>query len=54
MIANSLGLSIVPSSTIKQMESLGVECKPLIGSEISRNVGIITRRKNNSRRRRLR
>jgi|TARA_B110000902_G_scaffold206443_1_gene235216 LysR family carnitine catabolism transcriptional activator len=46
MIANGLGLSIVPSLTIKQMESLGVECKPLTGSKISRNVGIITRRKN--------
>lgn len=46
MIASGLGISIVPSLTINQMQSLGVECKPLTGTKISRNVGILTRRKN--------
>lgn len=45
MIANGLGVSIVPSLTIKQMESLGVECKPLAGNKISRNVGVLTHRR---------
>jgi LysR family carnitine catabolism transcriptional activator len=45
MVASGLGISIVPSLTISQMQSLGVECKPLEGAKISRNVGILTHRK---------
>jgi LysR family carnitine catabolism transcriptional activator len=45
MITNGLGISDVPSLTIKQMELVGVECKPLTASKICRNVGILTQRK---------
>jgi LysR family carnitine catabolism transcriptional activator len=45
MVASGLGISVVPSLTINQMQSLGVECRPLAGNKISRNVGIITRHK---------
>ena len=46
MVASGLGVSVVPSLTINQIQSLGVECRPLAGNKISRNVGILTRRKN--------
>jgi LysR family carnitine catabolism transcriptional activator len=45
MVASGLGVSVVPSLTINQIQSLGVECRPLAGNKISRNVGITTRRK---------
>jgi len=44
MVASGLGISVVPSLTINQMQSLGVECRPLEGNIISRNVGLLIRR----------
>lgn len=43
MVANHLGISIVPALCIEQMEEVGAVCRPLVEPEISRDVGIITR-----------
>lgn len=45
MIANGLGVSIIPSLCIEQMEEIGAVCRPLKKPEISRRVGILTRRR---------
>ena len=45
MVANGLGISVMPSLTIQQMESLGVECRPLTSPTVTRKVGILTRRR---------
>jgi len=45
MVANGLGISVMPSLTIQQMESLGVECRPLTRPTVTRRVGILTRRR---------
>ncbi len=45
MVSAGLGVSAVPSVCIRQMEEMGVVCKPLSNPEISRPVGIITRRR---------
>lgn len=43
MVANGLGVSLVPSLCTEQMEEMGAICRPLVGPEISRDLGIITR-----------
>lgn len=43
MVANNLGLSIIPSLCIEQMEEIGATCRPLTAPVISRDVGILTR-----------
>lgn len=45
MVATELGVSAVPSLCIEQMQTLGLECRPLSSPTISRRVGIITRRR---------
>ncbi len=45
MVANGLGVSIIPSLCIEQMKELGAVCRPLKTPEVSREVGIITRRR---------
>ena len=43
MVANGLGISIIPSLCTEQMEEIGAVCRPLVSPVISRDVGIITR-----------
>lgn len=43
MVANGLGVSIIPSLCIEQMEEAGAVCRPLVSPTVSRDVGIITR-----------
>lgn len=45
MVATGLGISAMPSICIKQLHSLGVECRPLISPSISRQVGIVSKRR---------
>ncbi|MEH6627201.1 MAG: LysR family transcriptional regulator [Motiliproteus sp.] len=45
MVATGLGVSIVPSLCIQQMEELGAQCRPLAQPHIARKVGIISRRR---------
>ena len=43
MVASGLGISIVPSLSIEQMQVMGAVCKPLQSPAISREVGILVR-----------
>lgn len=43
MVANNLGISIIPSLCIGQMEEIGAVCRPLVEPVISKDVGIVTR-----------
>ncbi len=45
MVATGLGVSIVPSLCIQQMEELGAQCRPLAPPHIARKVGIVSRRR---------
>jgi LysR family carnitine catabolism transcriptional activator len=45
MVANGLGVSIVPALCEQQMQELGAHCRPLIEPEIQQQVGLITRRR---------
>ena len=45
MVSAGLGVSAVPSVCIQQMQEMSVVCKPLRAPEISRPVGIITRKR---------
>ena len=45
MVAAGLGLSVVPSLCIEQMEALGAVTRPLTGPVIHRDVGIVVRSK---------
>lgn len=45
MVANGLGVSIVPSLCTEQMEETGAICRALKAPEISREVGILSRRR---------
>lgn len=45
MVSSGLGISVMPSLTIQQMESLGVACRPLTRPTVTRRVGILTRRR---------
>lgn len=46
MVASGLGLSVVPTLYIEQMNALGALCKPLKSPVIQREVGVIVRRGN--------
>ncbi|ARN73146.1 LysR family transcriptional regulator [Oceanicoccus sagamiensis] len=45
MVANGLGVSVVPSLCQQQMNELGAHCLPLIKPSIRQQVGIITSRR---------
>ena len=45
MVATELGVSVVPSLCISQMEELGARCRPLQEPGITRSVGVLTRRR---------
>ena len=45
MVANKLGISVVPSLAIQQMRALGAECRPLTSPVVTRQIGILTRRR---------
>jgi LysR family transcriptional regulator, carnitine catabolism transcriptional activator len=45
MVANNLGISVVPSLAIQQMRALGAECRPLTSPVVTRQIGILTRRR---------
>jgi len=45
MVANGLGVSVVPSLCRQQMHELGAHCRPLIKPSIRQQVGLITRRR---------
>ncbi|TNE94839.1 LysR family transcriptional regulator [Porticoccus sp.] len=45
MVANGLGISVVPSLAIQQMQLLGAESRPLTDPVVKRQVGILTRRR---------
>ena len=45
MVANGLGVSVVPSLCKQQMLELGAHCLPLIKPSIRQQVGIITNRR---------
>lgn len=45
MVATGLGVGAVPALCIRQMQELGAHCRQLVDPEISRRVGIVTRRR---------
>ena len=45
MVVNGLGISVMPSLTIQQMETQGLECRALTHPTVTRRVGILTRRR---------
>jgi len=45
MVANGLGVSIVPALCEQQMQEVGAVCRPLSHTVLSQYVGIITRRR---------
>ncbi len=45
MVASGLGSSVVPALSSGQMEEMGAVCRPIGSPAISRNVGIITRKR---------
>lgn len=45
MVASGLGVSVVPALSEVQMREMGTECRPMISPVITRNVGVISRRR---------
>ena len=45
MVASGLGVSVVPALTKNHMVEMGLECRPLVAPAITRNVGVIYRRR---------
>lgn len=45
MVANGLGVSIVPALSEQQMEEVGACCRPLHGAGLVQQVGILSRRR---------
>ncbi len=43
MVATGLGVSVMPSLCIEQMQEMGAQCRPLIAPAVSRRVGILSR-----------
>jgi len=43
MVAQGLGVSVVPALSADQMREMGAECRPVTGPVITRKVGVITR-----------
>ncbi len=44
MVAEGLGVSVVPSVSQKQMMEMGAKCMPLKAPQITRDVGVLSRR----------
>ena len=45
MVSTGLGVSVVPALSADQMREMGAVCRPLVGPVITRQVGVITRRR---------
>ena len=45
MVTAGLGVSVVPRLSSRQMQEMGARCRPVSAPVITRNVGIITRRR---------
>ncbi|MGH1372168.1 MAG: LysR substrate-binding domain-containing protein [Cellvibrionaceae bacterium] len=45
MVASGLGVSLVPALSEQQMREVGACCRPLIEAKLSRQVGILTRKR---------
>ena len=45
MVSTGLGISVVPALSSGQMEEMGAVCRPIISPVITRNVGLITRKR---------
>jgi len=45
MITTGLGISVVPALSGGQMEEMGAQCRPVTAPVITRNVGVITRKR---------
>lgn len=45
MVTTGLGISVVPALSGGQMLEMGAQCRPLIAPAITRNVGMITRKR---------
>lgn len=45
MVAAGLGISVVPALSSGQIREMGAECRPISAPVITRNVGVITRRR---------
>jgi LysR family carnitine catabolism transcriptional activator len=45
MVTAGLGLSVVPALSTGQMQEMGAQCRPLSGPVITRQVGVITRKR---------
>jgi LysR family carnitine catabolism transcriptional activator len=45
MVASGLGVSVVPALSEMQMREMGTECRPVVAPVITRNVGVISRRR---------
>jgi len=45
MVSTGLGVSVVPALSRGQMREMGAECRPIIAPVITRNVGMITRKR---------
>ncbi len=44
MVAEGLGVSIIPEVSVKQIQSLGVTLRPIISPKIERSIGIILKK----------
>lgn len=45
MVTAGLGISVVPALSRSQMEEMGAQCRPLSGPVITRELGVITRKR---------
>jgi LysR family transcriptional regulator, carnitine catabolism transcriptional activator len=45
MVSSGLGISVVPSLSAKQMREMGAECRALVAPVVTRNVGVLTRKR---------
>ena len=45
MVSSGLGISVVPALSGGQMREMGAECRPIVAPVVTRNVGVITRKR---------
>lgn len=45
MVTAGLGVSVVPALSADQMREMGAQCRPIVSPVITRNVGVITRKR---------
>jgi LysR family carnitine catabolism transcriptional activator len=45
MVTIGLGISVVPALSSEQMREMGAQCRPVTAPVITRNVGLITRKR---------